>query len=147
MQRLEERHRRRRQVKGDILDQGRVKGNIPPTRFVIDFCILSWLYITLLNDVIDALSNTPRETAQMNRRHTPPLQQFLLSVTGIGLMTILSGGVLGAAGPDYMAAMGIVRFDGQVDAPNFSLPTADGKSLQLHAFKGSVILLNFWAIW
>ena len=32
-------------------------------------------------------------------------------------------------------------------APDFNLKTLDGKSLQLSALKGKVVLLDFWATW
>lgn len=32
-------------------------------------------------------------------------------------------------------------------APNFSLPQLDGKSLDLSAYRGKVVLLDFWATW
>lgn len=32
-------------------------------------------------------------------------------------------------------------------APDFNLKTLDGKTLQLSALKGKVVLLNFWATW
>ncbi len=83
----------------------------------------------------------------MGCRNTPTLRISLLSIMAIALFTILSCGALEAADPDYMAAMSIVRFDGNIEAPNFSLPTAHGKTLRLNEFKGRVILLNFWATW
>ena len=99
----------------------------------------------MLKHFADDLGNTLRETERMGCRNTT-LRISLLSIV-VALFTILSCGALAAADPDYMAAMGIVRFDGNIEAPNFSLPTAYGKTLQLHAFKGRVVLLNFWATW
>jgi cytochrome c biogenesis protein CcmG/thiol:disulfide interchange protein DsbE len=32
-------------------------------------------------------------------------------------------------------------------APNFSLKTADGKTVELARLKGKVVLVNFWATW
>jgi peroxiredoxin len=32
-------------------------------------------------------------------------------------------------------------------APDFSLPALDGQSLQLSAYRGKVVLLDFWATW
>jgi cytochrome c biogenesis protein CcmG/thiol:disulfide interchange protein DsbE len=32
-------------------------------------------------------------------------------------------------------------------APDFTLPTPDGKDLQLSSYRGKVILLDFWATW
>ena len=31
--------------------------------------------------------------------------------------------------------------------PNFSLEDLQGKAVQIQAFKGKVLLLNFWATW
>ncbi|MFZ1978526.1 MAG: TlpA disulfide reductase family protein [Bacteroidota bacterium] len=35
----------------------------------------------------------------------------------------------------------------QTKAPNFSLKTSDGKTIELSKFKGKAVVLNFWATW
>jgi peroxiredoxin len=35
----------------------------------------------------------------------------------------------------------------QVQAPNFSLKTSDGKTIELAKLKGKAVVLNFWATW
>ena len=32
-------------------------------------------------------------------------------------------------------------------APDFALPTLEGRTLSLRSFRGQVVLLNFWATW
>jgi cytochrome oxidase Cu insertion factor (SCO1/SenC/PrrC family) len=71
----------------------------------------------------------------------------MLSMVALALCYILPGTVAEAAQPDDMRAMGIVPFNGDIEAPNFMLPTPDGKTVQLRDFKGKVVLLNFWATW
>lgn len=45
-------------------------------------------------------------------------------------------------------ACGILHaFQSKQKAPNFSLKTAKGTSLQLSKLKGKVVLVNFWATW
>jgi cytochrome c biogenesis protein CcmG/thiol:disulfide interchange protein DsbE len=34
-----------------------------------------------------------------------------------------------------------------VKAPNFSLKTSDGKTIELAQFKGKAVVVNFWATW
>jgi peroxiredoxin len=41
---------------------------------------------------------------------------------------------------------GVGQLIGQ-DAPSFNLTTFDGKSIQLEDYRGSVVVLNFWAEW
>lgn len=41
---------------------------------------------------------------------------------------------------------GVARALGEV-APDFSLRDMDGKSVSLSGYKGSVVLVNFWATW
>ena len=74
-------------------------------------------------------------------------RSLILSGTALALLCSVWVGGLGAAEPDYMAALGVVRFDGDIDAPDFTLPTTDGKEIRLSDLQGKVILLNFWATW
>jgi peroxiredoxin len=70
----------------------------------------------------------------------------------LSLVLILSA--LGSLSPargddiaDPYAAMGITRPDHMLPAHNFSLTTLDGKRVSLDAYRGKVVLLNFWATW
>lgn len=41
----------------------------------------------------------------------------------------------------------MVVFDPPADAPGFSLPDVQGRSINLDAFRNRYVLLNFWATW
>jgi len=43
--------------------------------------------------------------------------------------------------------MEIARVKGEPEAPDFSLQTPEGWTVTLSAFRGQVVLLNFWATW
>lgn len=83
----------------------------------------------------------------MGDRKTLTIRACRLWMVALAFGCLLSGGAAEAADSDYLRAMGVVPFDDDVEAPNFMLPTPDGKTLQLRDFKGKVILLNFWATW
>lgn len=55
---------------------------------------------------------------------------------------------IGAQGlEEYIKALGLVKFDKKIKAPNFSLPDLEGRMVELKDLRGKVILLNFWATW
>jgi thiol-disulfide isomerase/thioredoxin len=45
------------------------------------------------------------------------------------------------------AAMSLVFASCSSEAPNFSLKTAEGKTVELQDFQGKVVVINFWASW
>jgi hypothetical protein len=57
------------------------------------------------------------------------------------------GYVIAAELDEHMAKLGIVRFDSNIDAPDFTLPAPDGSHVRLRDFRGQLVLLNFWATW
>jgi peroxiredoxin len=55
---------------------------------------------------------------------------------------------ISAAGLDTVfAALGIRRPAQPSDAPDFTLVTLEGRTVQLREFRGKLVLLNFWATW
>jgi peroxiredoxin len=58
------------------------------------------------------------------------------------LTSILAALLVAAAGP-VLGATPVAH----PPAPDFSLPARDGGTVQLHALKGQVVMINFWATW
>ena len=66
----------------------------------------------------------------------------------IGLFLILLAGDFSLWGEeDYLAKMRVYRLDQRIDAPDFDLPDLKGTNRSLRDFRGSFIMLNFWATW
>lgn len=71
----------------------------------------------------------------------------------IGCLTL--GVLLGAPQPvhpastmqDLMAALQVSPVREPTQAPDFTLQDLQGKAVSLRAFRGKVVLLNFWATW
>jgi peroxiredoxin len=60
------------------------------------------------------------------------------------LLLLLAPPLLACGGSESTLAAGI----GQGNrAPNFQLQTLDGQEVSLEEYRGSVVLLNFWATW
>lgn len=47
---------------------------------------------------------------------------------------------------DLMARLRIQNFQG-TEIPPFALPDTNGKKVSISAFKGKVLILNFWTTW
>jgi cytochrome c biogenesis protein CcmG/thiol:disulfide interchange protein DsbE len=58
------------------------------------------------------------------------------------MQRILFSTLLGIA-----VSLSVVAQQQKQKAPNFSLKSADGKTIELAKLKGKVVLLNFWATW
>ena len=61
----------------------------------------------------------------------------------IGLLLL---GKSSSASEHLFQAMGMAKLPGK-PAPDFTLPDLDGNQVSLHAYKGKLIFLNFWATW
>lgn len=83
----------------------------------------------------------------MGDKKTQTMQTYRLWLVALAFGYVLAGSAVEAARSDYMRALGVIPFNDDVEAPNFMLPTPDGKTLQLRDFKGKLVLLNFWATW
>jgi peroxiredoxin len=47
----------------------------------------------------------------------------------------------------FLAASVSLGGDARSPAPDFNLPSRDGKSIDLKQLKGQVVMINFWATW
>jgi thiol-disulfide isomerase/thioredoxin len=74
-----------------------------------------------------------------------PSRKHRLSPARLGLFAVL---VLFPLAGSVLAQLPVIRFVRDPDpAPDFKLKEITGKELALEAFRGKVVLLNFWATW
>jgi peroxiredoxin len=59
----------------------------------------------------------------------------------------LAGGLLTGCSPPWATSTAPTPASERKSAPDFTLPDANGLPVQLSAYKGKVVLLNFWATW
>jgi peroxiredoxin len=78
----------------------------------------------------------------MNRR-----LRRLSAIVALAWGVVAAGPALAWARDPLFQAMEVTHVAGGAPAPEFSLPTADGKALALTQLRGEVVFLNFWATW
>jgi peroxiredoxin len=52
-----------------------------------------------------------------------------------------------AAEGHFWKDLGVVRIDGELKAPDFTLRDLNGETVSLEDYRGKLIFLNFWATW
>jgi hypothetical protein len=72
--------------------------------------------------------------------------QVALYLFGLSL-TLLTGDFPLWGAEDHLAKFGVYRLDQGIDAPDFTLSDLEGTKRSLRDFRGSFIMLNFWATW
>jgi hypothetical protein len=55
--------------------------------------------------------------------------------------------VVAAGSPEPFAALGLVRLDGRIRAPEFTLADLDGRPVGIAATPDAATLLMFWSTW
>ena len=72
--------------------------------------------------------------------------QVALYLFGLSLILLTGDFPLWGA-EDHLAKFGVYRLDQGIDAPDFTLSDLEGTKRSLRDFRGSFIMLNFWATW
>jgi peroxiredoxin len=77
------------------------------------------------------------------------LKDWLLRMSLFITIFALAGGTLGCSPPSPSSSpeeLGLIVVEGEVEAPDFTLPTMTGTEITLSELQGTPVVLNFWAI-
>ncbi len=77
------------------------------------------------------------------------LNSWLLRASSFITIFALAGGALSCSSPSPASSpeeLGLIVIEGEIAAPDFSLPTMTGPEITLSDLKGKPVVLNFWAI-
>jgi peroxiredoxin len=72
---------------------------------------------------------------------------ILLIIVLFMLPALSSGQEMDRLDQKLFDAVGVTRFEGDVNAIDFSVKSLSGKTHTLSEFQGKVVFLNFWATW
>ena len=76
-----------------------------------------------------------------------PLAPLLMAALLLVSLGTWRGSSAMAGEEDPFAAQGLVRFQQEPIAPDFTLLDHEGSPRSLHDFTGQVVLLTFWTTW
>lgn len=77
------------------------------------------------------------------------LKSWPLRMSLLIIVCALAGGALSCSSPTPSSSaeeLGLHVIEGEVDAPDFTLPTMTGTEITLSELQGMPVVLNFWAI-
>lgn len=80
-------------------------------------------------------------------RHVGPAIRVRLWLVALALGMLVGSARPAPAAPDPLEALGLQAPKEQVEAPDFTLPDASGKTLRFTGLRGKVVFLNFFATW
>ncbi len=70
-----------------------------------------------------------------------------LAAFASGLAVAMLAVVAAAGSPEPFTALGLVRLEGRIRAPEFTLPDLDGRPVGVAATPDAPTLLMFWSTW
>jgi len=105
-------------------------------------------HLAKLSPGADWQPNTGRAFARFEERRRPVSRRLAWAVAAViaACICVLAFLAINAKRPEKVSAAGVTLKEGQTP-PDFTLPDAKGAKIHLSAYKGKVVLLNFWATW
>ncbi|MCS3445758.1 MULTISPECIES: TlpA family protein disulfide reductase [Bradyrhizobium] len=86
----------------------------------------------------------------MTSAHAPPRRAVVAGMIGAGASLVMpAGAVRAASGPPQFGTIRhqFTQVEGARPVPQVAIPVLAGGALDLTAFKGRMVLVNFWATW
>lgn len=111
---------------------------------LLDFVGLCWIQVEAMTEQSDV---TKGEHSNMNSTWVSHRQCWRLVLVCVIVWSALMMHAEVSADSHMMAELGMLPIEEDVIAPDFTVKTVSGDTIQLSSMKGKVVLLNFWATW